>query len=133
MVLANAGLGAVHGLVAPLGGRCAIPHGIGCACLLVETLRVNLDALRSRDPQSPALVRYQEAATALGSESPDKLLEGLSIVRRLLDVQPLTHYGMTEADIDPIVAASRGGSMKTNPIELRDEELREILRASMSR
>ena len=52
IVLANAGLGAVHGLVAPLGGRCAIPHGIGCACLLVETMRMNLQALRARTPKS---------------------------------------------------------------------------------
>lgn len=34
IVLANAGLGAVHGLVAPLGGLCDVAHGDGCACLL---------------------------------------------------------------------------------------------------
>ena len=64
IVLANAGLGAVHGLVAPLGGRCAIPHGIGCACLLVETMRANLAALRARAPAAtPAAVAAARCLT----------------------------------------------------------------------
>src|SRR5262245_17950527 len=46
IVLANAGLGAVHGLVAPLGGRFAVPHGMGCSCLLTATMRTNIEALR---------------------------------------------------------------------------------------
>src|SRR5678815_4089597 len=58
IVLANAGLGAVHGLVAPLGGRLSVPHGMGCACLLTATMRANIDALRTRAPESPALARY---------------------------------------------------------------------------
>ncbi|HLY75781.1 MAG TPA: iron-containing alcohol dehydrogenase, partial [Planctomycetota bacterium] len=74
MVLANAGLGAVHGLAAPLGGRCSIPHGVGCACLLADTVRANLSALRSRSPESPALGRYEKAAEALGLATVDELL-----------------------------------------------------------
>jgi alcohol dehydrogenase class IV len=58
IVLANAGLGAVHGLVAPLGGRFAVPHGMGCACLLTATMRMNTEALRERSPESSALARY---------------------------------------------------------------------------
>lgn len=131
IVLANAGLGAVHGLVAPLGGRCSIPHGIGCACLLVESMRANLAALRARSPQSPALERYQKVARRLSFDSPEKMVEGLARLRHLLGVGPLTSYGMTAEDIAPIVKASRGGSMKYNPIELTDAELEGILAAAM--
>jgi alcohol dehydrogenase class IV len=131
IVLANAGLGAVHGLVAPLGGRCAIPHGIGCACLLVETMRANLAALRERSPRSPALERYQKVARRLSFETPEKMADGLAALRRLLGVGTLSSYGLTKEDIAPIVQASRGGSMRHNPIELTDAELDGIVRAAL--
>jgi alcohol dehydrogenase class IV len=131
IVLANAGLGAVHGLVAPLGGRCAIPHGIGCACLLVETMKTNLVALRQRAPQSPALDRYEKVARRLSFRTPEDLAEGLAALRRLLGVGSLAAYGVSGDDIAPIVKASRGGSMKYNPIELTDGELEGIVRASL--
>ena len=132
IVLANAGLGAIHGLVAPLGGRCAIPHGIGCACLLVETLRANLEALRARAPSSPALPRYGEVARALGHPTFDAAIEEFKGLRRSLGVKPLAALGVTEADVAPIVKSSRGGSMRFNPVELTDGELESILRASMA-
>jgi alcohol dehydrogenase len=131
IVLANAGLGAVHGLVAPLGGRCAIPHGIGCACLLADTVRVNLQALRSRATDSPALGRYEKAAQALGLRSSDELLKLLTDYRRVFDLPRLSTRGMTAEDIAPIVKASRGGSMRSNPVELSDAELEGIVRAIM--
>jgi alcohol dehydrogenase class IV len=131
IVLANAGLGAVHGLVAPLGGRSAIAHGTACACLLVETVRANVAALRTRDPGSPALDRYAEAARALGAPSVEAALEELVSLRRRLGVEPLSFYGATEADVAPIVGASRGGSMKSNPVELTDAELAGIVRAAL--
>ncbi len=130
IVLANAGLGAVHGLVAPLGGRCSIPHGIGCACLLVETLRANLDAVRRRAPS--ALPRFAEVAAALGHPTFDAALDELKELRRSLGVKPLAALGVTEADIAPIVKNSRGGSMRHNPVELTDAELESIVRASMA-
>jgi alcohol dehydrogenase class IV len=131
IVLANAGLGAVHGLVAPLGGRCAIPHGIGCACLLVETLKANLSALRARAPRSPALERYEKVARRLSFESPEKLADGLASLRRLLGVGTLASYGVTKEDVAPIVKASRGGSMKFNPVELTDAELEGVVVAAL--
>jgi len=131
IVLANAGLGAVHGLVAPMGGRCAIPHGTGCACLLVETLRTNVEALRARSPSSPALARYAEAADALGAASVEAALEELASLRRRLGVKPLSAYGVTPEDVVPIVQGSRGGSMRNNPIELSDAELEQVLRATI--
>jgi alcohol dehydrogenase len=132
IVLANAGLGAVHGLVAPLGGRCSIPHGIGCACLLADTVRTNLAALRSRAPQSPGLGRYEKAAQVLGLKSVDDLQAMLVGYRRTFDLPPLRARGLSAEDIGPIVAASRGGSMRFNPVELTDSELEGILRAAMN-
>lgn len=128
MVLANAGLGAVHGLVAPLGGRCRIAHGTGCACLLVETLRANVRALRERAPASPALARYAEVAAALGHGEIEAALENLRSLRTRLGVRPLGSYGVAAAELPGIVKDSRGGSMRSNPVELTDAELEGVLR-----
>lgn len=126
IVLANAGLGAVHGLVAPLGGRCSVPHGMGCACLLAATMECNIEALRARSPQSPALNRYAEIGEAL------KDVPELNHLRRELGVPPLSSFGLSRKEIPAIIAGSRAGSMNYNPITLTDAELEQILLASLS-
>jgi alcohol dehydrogenase class IV len=131
MALANAGLGAVHGLAAPLGGRCAIPHGAACAALLVPTIRANVAAMRARAPYAGALERYARLATTLvGRPEPEHLADALDGLRARLGAKSLAAYGASIADVTPVVAAARGGSMKSNPIVLSDGELDAILRAA---
>jgi alcohol dehydrogenase len=43
----------------------------------------------------------------------------------------LSAFGITEASIPAILADSRGSSMKTNPIDLTDDEMSSVLRASL--
>ncbi|HXN31041.1 MAG TPA: iron-containing alcohol dehydrogenase, partial [Polyangiaceae bacterium] len=133
MALANAGLGAVHGLAAPLGGRCAIPHGAACAALLSPAIRANVDALRARGRDAPALARYGALAEALtGSGDPMRLAEDLGALRRRLGGKPLGALGARAGDVSAIVAGARGGSMKNNPVVLTDAELEGILSGAMA-
>jgi alcohol dehydrogenase class IV len=125
IVLANAGLGAVHGLVAPLGGRFAVPHGMGCACLLKATMRTNIAALQERVPESPALARYREIVAEL-RDVPD-----LDRLRADLGVPSLGTFGLSPDQIPAVIAGSRAGSMHYNPITLTDSELERILRESI--
>ena len=133
MALANAGLGAVHGLAAPLGGRCAVPHGAACAALLAPTIRTNLEALRQRGGNPAALPRYRALARIIsGSEDPDRLITDLAALRRRLGAKALSAYGARVDDVAGIVAGARGGSMKYNPIVLTDGELESILGAGLA-
>jgi len=132
MALANAGLGAVHGLVAPLGGLRPVPHGVGCARLLPETMVVNARALRERAPESAALTRLGEVVEIIGGGSLACSTELLVSLRRKLGVPTLTSYGVEPADFPAMVAAARGASMRGNPIELTDAELLEILAAALA-
>ncbi len=133
IALANAGLGAVHGLAAPLGGRCTIPHGAACAALLSPTIRSNVGALRARDPSGRALARYGALAEALtGNADPVRLADDLGALRRRLGAKALDAFGARPADVSAIVAGARGGSMKNNPIVLTDGELEAILRAAVA-
>lgn len=131
LALANAGLGAVHGFAAPIGGMFDAPHGAICAALLAPVMRVNIAALRTRAPQSDALDRYRGIAQLLTGEESAEPEDGAAWVEQLtaeLEIPPLAAYGVGEADLAPLVdKAARASSMKGNPIALSPEELREIL------
>ncbi len=137
IALANAGLGAVHGLVAPLGGLCSVPHGAGCGCLLSATFAANVYALRTRAPNSPALTRAHHIARIILPEceserTPENAALSLERLRCDLGVPSLAAYGVVQTDLAEIIAGSRAGSMRHNPIDLTDEELDGILRQSMT-
>ena len=53
MALANAKLGAVHGLAGVIGGIADVPHGIACATLLAPVIDANVHALRSGPALTP--------------------------------------------------------------------------------
>jgi alcohol dehydrogenase len=135
ITLAQAGLGAVHGLASPLGAYFPVPHGVVCGTLLAVSTEVNIRALRQRASQSPALGKYAHLGRILsgkpelGPEAEwEALIETLWEWTERLDLPRLRNFGLSEADLERVVANCRGGSMKTNPIVLLDEELTEILR-----
>ena len=135
IVLANAGLGAVHGLVAPLGGQYELAHGDACACLLPATFLANIEALRRRAPSHPALSRYHEIIGMVcpdGPQTPERAAEHLDALRQQLGVISLRARGVSPDSISRIVAQSRGGSMRSNPIELLDQELEGLLLATLA-
>ena len=136
--LAQAGLGAVHGLASPLGAQYPIPHGVACGATLAAATRVNIAALESRDPHSVALARYAAAGWILTGrpgtddrEARSFLVPALERLVAHLGVPRLSSYGITEASIAALVTDSRGSSMKTNPIVLTDDEIAAILRTSL--
>ncbi len=135
IALANAGLGAAHGLVAPLSGRCGVPHGAGCACLLPGTVAANVRALRRRAPASPALARYSDVAGSVaqggGDATPERAVTAIDELRGRLGIGGLAGLGVRREDLPAVVSASRGGSMKYNPVALTDDELSGILALAM--
>lgn len=130
LCLANAGLGAVHGFAAPVGGMFAAPHGAVCGALLAPVLEVNLRALRERAPAHPALERMRELAVLLTGRGHASAEEGVTWVRELvraLGVPGLARWGVKEADVPALVErAKEASSMKGNPIPLEDAELARI-------
>ena len=130
LCLANAGLGAVHGFAAPVGGAFPAPHGAVCAALLAPALDVNLRALRARAPDHPALGRLREVAAWLTGRHEASAEDGIAWIAdlcRALAIPGLARYGMSPADVAAIVPRARAASsMKANPIALTDVELTEI-------
>jgi alcohol dehydrogenase class IV len=128
--LANAGLGAVHGFAAPIGGTWPAPHGAACAALLPHAMRVNLRALETRAPQHPARARFRELAalfTGRADATADDGIAWLDALAAALAIPGLARYGVTAADIPDLVQKAKvASSMKANPLPLTDGELTEI-------
>jgi alcohol dehydrogenase class IV len=124
MALANAGLGAVHGFAAPIGGMFPAPHGAICAAILPHAMEVNLRAAKDR-------TRFDEVARLLTGRPHASAEDGVQFVADLcqrLEIPPLRTYGVSESDIPVLVEkASQASSMKGNPITLCKEDLREIV------
>ncbi|MCX6909304.1 MAG: iron-containing alcohol dehydrogenase [Verrucomicrobia bacterium] len=129
--LANAGLGAVHGFAAPLGGMFPAPHGAVCARLLPRVMEVNIRALRGRRPGSETLRRYDEVAQLLTGDpraTADDAVAWVSELCGALEIEPLRAYGVKPGHFPALVEkAAAASSMKGNPILLSQSELREIL------
>jgi len=128
MALANAGLGAVHGFAAPIGGMFPAPHGAVCAAVLPHAMEVNLRATPDRS-------RFEEIARLLTERphaSAEDGVEWIATLCRKLEIPTLRSYGVREEDIPALVEkASQASSMKGNPVTLKPEELREILSRSI--
>ncbi len=135
ITLAQVGLGSVHGLAQPLGSLFPVPHGVACGTTLAEATAVNIAALSERLPDSPALDKYAAVGRLLAdrpalaaAEALEFLISELHAWTDRLALPRLGEYGVSEADLPAIVAGSRNNSMRSNPIELTDEEVAEVVR-----
>lgn len=124
--LANAKLGAVHGLAGVLGGMTGAPHGAVCAALLLPVTAMNIAAMRQRDPGNRALRAYAVAAEAVaGTADVDVLLAWLMELEQRLQLPGLAVASSRwEAVVE---SAMRASSMQGNPIKLTPDELLDVL------
>jgi len=130
MALANAKLGAVHGLAGVIGGTADVPHGIACAALLAPVIEANMRALRSGTPGSPALDRYAEVARLLTGKPGASVQDGLAWIGEtiaLLGVPGLAAFGLGPGQADDIAAkAMTSSSMQGNPVPLSQGQLKAV-------
>lgn len=138
ITLAQAGLGSVHGLASPLGAFFPIPHGVVCGTLLATATAVNIAALRTREPQALALRKYAAVGRLLANNDAldeasacDALVSILIAWTAQLEIPRLGHFGIVPGDLAAVVKNARGGSMKTNPLTLTDDELQKVLSARL--
>jgi alcohol dehydrogenase class IV len=136
LALANAGLGAVHGFAAPIGGRFHAPHGAVCAALLPHVMTVNLRALRERTSGGEAMGRYTDIAhcvTGDAAATADHLVEWISRLVETLRIPALAQHGITTGHVAELVEqAGQASSMRGNPIALTPAELTEILELALT-
>lgn len=138
IVLANAGLGIVHGIVSVVGAHTDTPHGAGCGALLVAGVATNIRAMEEREPAHPTLPRYATLGRLLADEpelddeaARRALVGSLRTLVHGLRLPGLSRYGVTESLAPRLARESlTSSSTKTNPIELTEREVAEVIAAS---
>ena len=132
--LAQTGLGSVHGLAAPMGAFFPIPHGVVCGTLVASATRMNIAAMRDREQDNSALVKYARLAEILCERrirEPEAAYRALTDLlddwTERLQLPRLSHHQVQRDDFPRIAVNSRGSSMKTNPIVLTDDEIMQVL------
>lgn len=129
--LANAGLGAVHGLAGPIGGAFPAPHGAVCAALLPHVIAANLAAARTREQDGRTVRRYADIARALTGRADASADDAVAFTTTLvadLKIPPLRTYGLILEQTPALIAqAAKASSMKANPLPLTSDELATVL------
>lgn len=126
IALANAGLGAVHGLAHPVGARFGIPHGLICGLLFPHIARLNEEAVGDiyEDEVTPCI----EVADA---DEADTLAVRFEKLLKELGIEPVLHVENLPREEDgwwPIVAESMdSGSFRANPRPLSAGQVRSVL------
>lgn len=135
IVLANAGLGIVHGLASPIGGLFKIPHGVVCGTLLAEATKKNIEMLLKQGSAGRvALKKYAQIGALLTDEYDVedkkikkycmKLIETFERWTEELKIDRLGKYGINERDLDKIVEKA---GLKNNPVNLSKEDIKKIV------
>ncbi|MFX0003715.1 MAG: iron-containing alcohol dehydrogenase [Candidatus Hodarchaeota archaeon] len=135
IVLANAGLGIIHGLASPIGGYFDIPHGLVCGTLLAEATKKNIEALQKQGPEGElGLKKYAQVGALLkGKEFVEEimileycleLIEILEKWTKSLKIDRLGKYGIEEEHIGKIV---ENAGLKNNPVKLNNEIIKRIV------
>ena len=129
--LANAGLGAVHGLAGTIGAMYNIPHGAVCGTLMAEANRINVRELRRTGDGEPALKKYATLGRIFSDTSGkrddyyiDFFIDYLTAATYHLHLPELSRFGLIHEDMQAICSKS---DVKNNPVSLRAEQLMEIL------
>nr|WP_111300637.1 iron-containing alcohol dehydrogenase [Paracoccus saliphilus] len=133
LALANAGLGAVHGLAGPLGGLTGAAHGAICGALLPHVLAANRGAVAD----AALAARLDQVGVWIGKAFGQPGASVPAAARLLADwsraagLPGLTDQGINAAAQGAAAdAAASSSSMKANPAPLASDDLRAIMRAA---
>lgn len=135
LVLANAGLGVVHGFASAIGGYFPIPHGVVCGTLMAAANRITLQKLRETGENEAALRKYSILGKLVhknnisDQDSQDMFIRYLEDLTTGLGIASLGDFGITGRDIERIISQSGN---KYNPAPLNHSELTAVLQARIA-
>lgn len=132
IVLANAGLGVVHGFASPIGGYFNIPHGVVCGTLLASATEKNIRELsKNQNENQNALIKYAKVGVLLSGKPStsvvndcEALIEFLKHLIVKTNIPKLSSFGVSKSDVSKIVSSTTN---KNNPVKLSKEDIEEIL------
>lgn len=126
LALANAGLGAVHGLAGPIGGLTGAPHGAVCGRLLPFVLQRN--AQGATGDLATRLAEIRGWIAQAFECAPNDATKELADWSARSGLPGLAEMGVHSGDYATLAeAALAASSMKGNPVELSQADLIAVL------
>ncbi len=126
IALANAGLGAVHGLAGVIGGMTGAAHGAICGTLLPFVLQANAAAVPADHPAAARLAEVEALLSAAFGGGPGSV--ALHRWSRVAGLPGLAALGLGATDHAAVAeAALTASSMKANPVALGVDVLCSVL------
>jgi alcohol dehydrogenase class IV len=127
MSFPNAGLGAVHGLTAPLGGHFGVPHGVANAIMLPLVMEYNLSACEEA---------YAQAAAAMGCDQRrgKAAIDFIWELNHQMNIPSLSKYNVTEESLPMLArdALGRNSNCNSNPVDIDEAGAVELFRRALS-
>ncbi len=128
----HTGLGLVHGIAHPLGGRFAIPHGLALAIVIGGVLRLSRDVRVERLARAAFALGVGDTA-ATDEENADAAIDAVTGLARSIGlVGPLSRFGVTEDALPSLAADTLADAVTVNaPLQPSEEQIIEILREAL--
>ena len=128
LALANAGLGAVHGLAGPIGGGTGAPHGEICAALLPHVLAENARLAEAGSVAAAKLAFVLEALAHAFGTSTTGAPNALDGWMRAAGLRALPALGVRADDIGTLARqAVDSSSSRGNPVTVDEGYFRRVL------
>jgi len=127
LALANAGLGAVHGLAGVIGGMTPAAHGAICGVLLGPVLQMNRQRIGPGGRLDEVCAALADGLGGSATDAPQRLADWA----RAEGLPDLTQQGLAPGDYRAVAqAALSASSMKANPVALSVADLESVLAAA---
>ena len=133
IVLANSGLGTIHGFASSIGGFYMIPHGVICGTLLGEVTDIAIKSILDDEEAYPVSIKKYETLSKVltgnrlltEKESCLILPSYLKELIQLVKIPTLGEFGITPKDIDKIATETTN---KNSPYKLNMGQLKQALK-----
>ena len=131
MALANARLGAVHGMAHPLGCRYELAHGLVCGLLLPYVMEWNLPVSASRYAEAAALVGLDTAGKAEREAAQAFIDWTRELFAQVGIPATLSEAGVSDIDLERVAKESMSSSMAQNPRPMTEADVVDLLRRAL--
>ncbi len=130
--MATTGLGLVHALAHPLGGRFDIPHGLALCTVLGDVLRFNLPARVERTERLAFALGVGDTAASTDRNAAAAIAAVESLAAAVGMRARLTDLGVSDGDLDQLASDALADEVIANtPIRPSTAQARSILASAM--
>lgn len=128
----HTGLGLVHAIAHPLGGRFNIPHGLALCLVIEDVLRLNLRNRLDRTARLAFALGVGDTAASVGTNAEAAVVAVAALAREVGMTARLADFGVTAADLDSLVADTLADAVINNtPVPPTAVEIRTILEKAL--